>query len=1069
MGHPLPGKLQAPCADKAYLRERLFSELDNLRLSHKAIWLAAPAGSGKTTLVSSYVQNRGIPVLWYKLEEGDADIASFFYYLGLAAQNLSPDMEPLPVLSPAYLPGLTTFSRNFFRKLFNHLSSPSVIVLDNYQNIPADSAIQGILPLILGEIPELVNLFVVSRCEPPPSFARVQLNGHVTVMGWDTLRVTEGETREIYLHLHGQEPSPDLLQALYQQSQGWLIGLIAMTKKTNGIIPSLLPGTGVSQLLFDYFAGEIFERLSQEMQDFLLRTAFMSVFGLESARAISGRDDASDILSRFIHQNYFISCNANDTGVTYEYHQLFRVYLRSTAARTFTSLEINGIKLQAARLMLANGQFIEAIALFKELGSWEELHAAVTRVAPIFAMQGRYELLELWLGDLPDCVTNQFAWLQYWRGMALMWKSPHCSEEIFEKAYHEFKNKQDVAGVFLAWSAVVDVIWLLQRNWKRLDTWIQYIEEDIKSYPQYPSVNIAARVVASMTWTLFWHRPDYAQLPHWIRQAEHYSNEIEDVALQIRLKSVLHAYYHVRGEYARARIAGTMLDAMAANKHVAKTDLFMMYVIRIYDPVVTGKYHEAIELTFTVLQQADEAGIHLLDASLCGSGLYGALGEADLAAADRLLEIMQRSVLAQQANLDTAHYHNHCSWRARLAGEYVTALEHAHMALELTEHVGALYPQFMCRYGLAHAYFMVGNHAAAEQENAWVREHAQTAGFTWWVFLADLLAAHMAISMHMDATAVTKLCAAFAMQSQHDLGFMLPHWRKEDLVSLYVKALEHHCLEEYVIQHIRSQHLDSALVPVHLENWPFPCKIYTLGRFSVVKNGETIRFTNKAQKKPLELLKALIAFGGRDVNENKLAEVLWPDADGDTARGALRTTLHRLRKLLGTEALIASEGKLSLDQRLVWVDVWALERRLTQMLNNIVTQTMTADIDSIFNLYHGAFLAEEDAAYALPLRERLRSKMLRGVEHLAQGLCAIKQCNAARLCYEKGLEIEPLVEHFYQGLMRCYQCLSQPAEVLRIYARCHRVLKSELGVEPCAETQALAEMARVNLPDMTTP
>ena len=106
--------------------------------------------------------------------------------------------------------------------------------------------------------------------------------------------------------------------------------------------------------------------------------------------------------------------------------------------------------------------------------------------------------------------------------------------------------------------------------------------------------------------------------------------------------------------------------------------------------------------------------------------------------------------------------------------------------------------------------------------------------------------------------------------------------------------------------------------PLHdgSENWPWPVKVFSLGRFSILKEGKLLQFSRKAQKRPLTMLKALIAFGGRDVSEEQLSDALWPDADGDAAHSASSTTIQRLRLLIGdARAIQVKEGRVSLDPR----------------------------------------------------------------------------------------------------------------------------------------------------------
>jgi LuxR family transcriptional regulator, maltose regulon positive regulatory protein len=84
-----------------------------------------------------------------------------------------------------------------------------------------------------------------------------------------------------------------------------------------------------------------------------------------------------------------------------------------------------------------------------------------------------------------------------------------------------------------------------------------------------------------------------------------------------------------------------------------------------------------------------------------------------------------------------------------------------------------------------------------------------------------------------------------------------------------------------------------------MEAWPWPVKIHALGRFDVQVNGKPLEFSSKTQRKPIALLRMLIASGAQRVRETQLIDLLWPDAAGDAGAFSLTTTLHRLRRLLG--------------------------------------------------------------------------------------------------------------------------------------------------------------------------
>jgi DNA-binding SARP family transcriptional activator len=236
-----------------------------------------------------------------------------------------------------------------------------------------------------------------------------------------------------------------------------------------------------------------------------------------------------------------------------------------------------------------------------------------------------------------------------------------------------------------------------------------------------------------------------------------------------------------------------------------------------------------------------------------------------------------------------------------------------------------------------------------------------------------------------------------------------------------------------------------------------------LGRFEIVQSGTPLRFNGKAQQKPLAMLKALIALGGRNVSEFSLSEALWPDADGDMQHQSLATTLHRLRRILGEKDVIEyQDGHLSLNSRLAWVDVWAFERLLSQAeieskKNEEKSPFFAARYaERATNFYNGNFLPQNNLDYwSIHLRERLKSRFLRGVIFLGRNLEKINEREKAALQYQKALEIDPLVEEFYQRLMICYHRMGQNAQAVSVFKRCQKNLQSMLNVEPSIQTKAI--------------
>ena len=241
-----------------------------------------------------------------------------------------------------------------------------------------------------------------------------------------------------------------------------------------------------------------------------------------------------------------------------------------------------------------------------------------------------------------------------------------------------------------------------------------------------------------------------------------------------------------------------------------------------------------------------------------------------------------------------------------------------------------------------------------------------------------------------------------------------------------------------------------------VERWPSPIGVHSLGRFTVVVDGEVLRFARKVQRRVLDLLKCIVALGADGVCRGAVAAALWPDAEGGAAKQSFDVTLHRLRKLLGRDdAVELSQGMLYVNPMVVWVDATAFER-LAEQANGA-----HGDLDAILAehalaLYRGSFLGnEEEAPWLLPARERLRSRYLRLARRAAQQ--AENRGDPARaveIC-QTALEVEPLAEELYRRLMQALAVHGRDAEALDAYRRCRHMLRTVLGAAPSPQTESV--------------
>ncbi|MBI4001473.1 MAG: AAA family ATPase, partial [Nitrospira defluvii] len=274
---PQLAKLTPPTLPLVLNRKRLFRVLDKSR-KRPLTWITAPPGAGKTTLVASYLKARRLPVLWYRLDESDADPSTFFHYLTLAAKSLAPRFrKPLPALTPEYALGLPTFTRRYFQDLCTRLPRRCVLVLDNYQEVPETAALHHLLYCALEELPNHVSVIVMSRQQPPSAMAKLKADRGLALISPQQIELSKAEARAIVL-LHNRQKTGRSVKAsvdeLYRRMGGWAAGIVLTLEhaRSRGVTASAQAGE-TPETVFQYLAGEVLERLAPEVQQLLLKTS----------------------------------------------------------------------------------------------------------------------------------------------------------------------------------------------------------------------------------------------------------------------------------------------------------------------------------------------------------------------------------------------------------------------------------------------------------------------------------------------------------------------------------------------------------------------------------------------------------------------------------------------------------------------------------------------------------------------------------------------------------------------------------------------------------------------------
>jgi DNA-binding SARP family transcriptional activator len=671
--------------------------------------------------------------------------------------------------------------------------------------------------------------------------------------------------------------------------------------------------------------------------------------------------------------------------------------------------------------------------------------------------QGRHRPLEDWLSYLPIKTLENNAWLLYWMGECRLPFNPSHSIAFFEKAFEKFKSQEDTAGMFLTWSELVFSIWMESKDFSLLDRWILVLEELMHDDKGFPSEEIGLRVASNILLITVTRQLWHPKLERWAEIALSLAGTCPNIFDRMNALFRVAFYRIFFGELKKALVAIDLLRQLSQTPNAPPLTLIMARIMEVLYYRYVGMHEECLQSVSKGMELSQKTGVHGFDYWFLIYALTSAVNVQDSKKVQELIEKIE-SVVSTFTSWSRSTYHLIRTREALSRKDIAQACLHVDMASELINNVKSTLSVIFLDVARAHVMHELGKLQEAENHLSHASGIISQTSNNYMKFLILLAKARFAFEEGNDSSGFLSLQEAFALGREGGyVETFIDH--PPTMAMLCVKALEAGIEVEYVQDFIRKRNLITEKPPFLLENWPLPLKIYTLGRFEILRDGEPVQFTRKVQQKPLSVLKALIAFGGKDVREDQIMDALWPEADGDMAHQSFATNLHRLRQLLGYEkAILRQEGKLTLDDRYCWVDVWEfsnlLERADAQWKEGRIDDAVKL-MEKAINIYKGPFLEQEiEKSWKISLSELLRSKFLRSTERLGQYWQEINQYEKALDCYLKGLEVDDLAEEFYQGLMNCYQRLARIADVRAVYQR-YRKTFSTLGLDPSIKIEAL--------------
>jgi ATP/maltotriose-dependent transcriptional regulator MalT len=429
------------------VRPRLISRLSE-SLTRPLALVSAPAGFGKTTLLSEWVTQATLPVAWVVLDADDNDPVRFWSYFIAALQQIQAAIGSLS-LGLLQSPAEATMEA-MLQALVNEIDSlPDdqvaesiqkevearrahfILVLDDYHVIET-RAIQQQLSFLLDHIPPRMHLVISTRADPPLQLARLRARDQLIELRESDLRFTTPEAVQFLNETMSLSLTAEQIAALETRTEGWIAGLQLAALSLRGredLSGFVRAFTGSHRFVFDYLMDEVFAGQTESTQNFLMQTSILERLNASLCTALTGRTDSQLMLEELERNNLFLTA-LDDERRWFRYHQLLAdvLFQRLTERSPTALLELH---LSASEWFESEGLVTEAVNHALAAHDWERVARLIGDASESLRQRGEIATLTNWIQALPESVRRSHPALCLTYARALINVSRYADAETF--------------------------------------------------------------------------------------------------------------------------------------------------------------------------------------------------------------------------------------------------------------------------------------------------------------------------------------------------------------------------------------------------------------------------------------------------------------------------------------------------------------------------------------------------------------------------------------------------------------------------------------------------------------
>ncbi len=1046
-------KLLVPTPAGLLHRQRLCHALEK-GLERKLTLVSAAAGYGKTSALVDFAQNTSARVCWYTADERDRDINLFVRYLvGAVAERFDgfgyQTRRALTAQGDHLFREPTAIVGDVVNEMLD-LNQDFALVLDNFEVLAGALGVQEFTRRLVEVLPPNCHLMIGSRVLPDVPVTQLVARSQLVGLTEQDLRFEPEEIRELLRHWQ-VDISDGRARAIAARTEGWVTGVLLildLLREDAALV--LRQAEKATSHTYAYLASEVLDRQPPDVRWFLHTSSVLREMSAHLCRAVLSIDRPAVLLADVERRNLFLTRFGDGDAASYRYHNLFRSFLQERLYQREPARHAD-LHRRAGAWFQREHNVEEAVYHYLTAEAFTEATALMEQVAMEWFTRGRVETVLDWGRALPPEARGRAPWLSLYQSRALTDRYEYdAAREALAFAETGFAEQGDSARLARVYDQRAALA-LFEGRYE--DTISQAARALDVLKPEEIRERAGARRLIGRAYV---GQGRVTEGTCELETALELFREVDSPYDVLNVLQDLALAASSQGRYDQA--VGCLTEALPLARRLGSPPQLANVLNSL------GWIHDVLGELPEALKRYEE-------------GLAAARHGGDLRSQANIAEGMA-TVYRNLGDCQRAEFFYDVAWRIASEGRPVLAV------LILA----ARADMYRWQGDGERALRLVEQACALAEEKALDIQQSGLLRLSRGMALAEAGQLDRGLALLSDGVAFLEDQGARGELARGCFLKAKAHWLAGD-VPRAVEALRRtlslaqeigtaqfavvegqyatELLELGVAQGLAScrrvmeqveglRALAAELVEGRLEErdaTPKPLEIYALGEGRVVRDGRPVSSSEWRAAMAKELFFYILLHG--PVERDAIGLVFWPDLPAAKVTSNFHSTLYRVRRAVGGDAVVVRDGKYGLGVG-YWFDVEEFESLVERARLLPPSDYQAQELwHRALELYRDDFLPEVERGWCVPRRERLREQYIEALVEAARCHETRGAFEEAVVRYRRALEEDELREDVHRCIMRAYAELGRRSDALGQYDSCREILRRELGVEPSAKTREL--------------